>query len=104
MLAFHERADHVRVERHAWQGAADAVSTLFDSTRRAARRTRSRPARRRAVVASGDAAVALGMARARAWRPFAELAGAKTPHPRQALLRDQPMVPLNVGPVGGLKF
>jgi len=56
------------------------------------------------VVASGDAAVALGMARARAWRPFAELAGAKTPHPRQALLRDQPMVPLNVGPVGGLKF
>jgi alkylation response protein AidB-like acyl-CoA dehydrogenase len=46
--------------------------------------------------ASGDAAVALGMART-CLATFAELAGAKTPRGMQALLRDQSMVQVDVG-------
>ena len=46
--------------------------------------------------ASGDAAVALGMART-CLDTFAELAGSKTPRAMQALLRDQSMVQVNVG-------
>jgi alkylation response protein AidB-like acyl-CoA dehydrogenase len=46
--------------------------------------------------ASGDAAVALGVARA-CLDAFAELAGAKTPRAMSALLRDQPMVQADVG-------
>ena len=48
------------------------------------------------VFASGDAAVALGMARA-SLDTFVELAGAKTPRAMQALLRDQSMVQVGVG-------
>ena len=48
------------------------------------------------VFASGDAAVALGMARS-CLDTFFELAGAKTPRAMQALLRDQPMVQVDVG-------
>src|SRR5439155_350141 len=48
------------------------------------------------LFASGDAAVALGMART-CLETFGELAGAKTPRAMQALLRDQPMVQLSVG-------
>src|SRR5437867_6715603 len=46
--------------------------------------------------ASGDAAVALGMAHT-CLDTFAELAGSKTPRAMQALLRDQSMVQVNVG-------
>ena len=46
--------------------------------------------------ASGDAAVALGMART-CLETFFELAGAKTPRAMQALLRDQSMVQVQVG-------
>ncbi|MBI2016842.1 MAG: acyl-CoA dehydrogenase family protein [Candidatus Rokubacteria bacterium] len=48
------------------------------------------------LFASGDAAVALAVARA-GLETFVELAGAKTPRAMQALLRDQPMVQANVG-------
>ncbi len=48
------------------------------------------------LYASGDAAVALGMART-CLATFAELAGAKTPRAMQALLRDQSMIQVNVG-------
>ena len=48
------------------------------------------------AFASGDAAVALGMARA-CLDTFVELAGAKTPRAMQALLRDQSMVQVGVG-------
>jgi alkylation response protein AidB-like acyl-CoA dehydrogenase len=48
------------------------------------------------AFASGDAAVALGMARA-CLDTFVELAGAKTPRAMQALLRDQSMVQVSVG-------
>src|SRR5919198_2513334 len=48
------------------------------------------------VFASGDAAVALGVARA-ALTTFYELAGAKTPRRTQGLLRDQPMVQADIG-------
>jgi indole-3-acetate monooxygenase len=48
------------------------------------------------AFASGDAAVALGMARA-SLDAFIELAGAKTPRAMQALLRDQSMVQVGVG-------
>ena len=48
------------------------------------------------AFASGDAAVALGMARA-SLGTFVELAGAKTPRAMQALLRDQSMVQVGVG-------
>jgi alkylation response protein AidB-like acyl-CoA dehydrogenase len=48
------------------------------------------------AFASGDAAVALGMARS-CLDTFAELAGSKTPRAMQALLRDQSMVQVNVG-------
>src|SRR6059036_1901855 len=48
------------------------------------------------LFASGDAAVAFGMART-CLETFGELAGAKTPRAMQALLRDQPMVQLSVG-------
>ena len=48
------------------------------------------------AFASGDAAVALGMARA-SLDTFVELAGAKTPRAMQALLRDQSMVQVGVG-------
>ncbi len=46
--------------------------------------------------ASGDAAVALGMARS-CLATFFELAGAKTPRAMEALLRDQSMVQASVG-------
>jgi alkylation response protein AidB-like acyl-CoA dehydrogenase len=46
--------------------------------------------------ASGDAAVALGTARA-CLAAFVELAGTKTPRAMEALLRDQPMVQADVG-------
>ncbi len=48
------------------------------------------------LFASGDAAVALGMART-CLETFGELAGAKTPRAMQALLRDQSMVQMTVG-------
>jgi alkylation response protein AidB-like acyl-CoA dehydrogenase len=48
------------------------------------------------LFASGDAAVALGVARA-ALDAFIELAGAKTPRRMVGLLRDQPMVQADVG-------
>jgi indole-3-acetate monooxygenase len=48
------------------------------------------------AFASGDAAVALGMART-CLDTFAELAGAKTPRGMQAPLRDQSMVQVSVG-------
>lgn len=48
------------------------------------------------VFASGDASVALGMART-CLTTFHELAGAKTPRAMQALLRDQSMVQADVG-------
>jgi alkylation response protein AidB-like acyl-CoA dehydrogenase len=48
------------------------------------------------AFASGDAAVALGMARASV-DTFVELAGAKTPRAMQALLRDQSMIQVGVG-------
>jgi alkylation response protein AidB-like acyl-CoA dehydrogenase len=48
------------------------------------------------AFASGDAAVALGMARS-CLDTFAELAGSKTPRAMQALLRDQSMIQVNVG-------
>jgi alkylation response protein AidB-like acyl-CoA dehydrogenase len=48
------------------------------------------------LFASGDAAVALGMART-CLGTFFELAGAKTPRAMQALLRDQSMIQVNVG-------
>ena len=48
------------------------------------------------AFASGDAAVALGMARA-CLDTFVELAGAKTPRAMEALLRDQSMVQVGVG-------
>jgi alkylation response protein AidB-like acyl-CoA dehydrogenase len=48
------------------------------------------------LFASGDAAVALGMART-CLATFAELAGAKTPRAMQAPLRDQSMIQVNVG-------
>ncbi len=46
--------------------------------------------------ASGDAAVALGTARA-CLAAFVELAGTKTPRAMEALLRDQPMIQADVG-------
>ena len=46
--------------------------------------------------ASGDAAVALGMART-CLEAFFELAGSKTPRAMPALLRDQPLVQVHVG-------
>jgi alkylation response protein AidB-like acyl-CoA dehydrogenase len=48
------------------------------------------------AFASGDAAVALGMARS-CLDTFAELAGSKTPRAMQALLRDQSMTQVSVG-------
>jgi alkylation response protein AidB-like acyl-CoA dehydrogenase len=48
------------------------------------------------AFASGDAAVALGMARS-CLEAFVELASAKTPRAMQALLRDQSMVQVSVG-------
>jgi indole-3-acetate monooxygenase len=48
------------------------------------------------VFASGDASVALGVARA-ALATFYELAGAKTPRAMRGLLRDQPMVQADIG-------
>jgi alkylation response protein AidB-like acyl-CoA dehydrogenase len=48
------------------------------------------------AFASGDAAVALGMARS-CLDTFVELAGAKTPRAMQALLRDQSMIQVSVG-------
>jgi alkylation response protein AidB-like acyl-CoA dehydrogenase len=48
------------------------------------------------LFASGDAAVALGVARA-ALTTFAELAGAKTPRGMPGLLREQPMVQADIG-------
>ena len=48
------------------------------------------------LFASGDAAVAFGMART-CLETFSELAGAKTPRAMQALLRDQSMVQMTVG-------
>jgi len=48
------------------------------------------------LFASGDAAVALGVART-CLTAFFELAGAKTPRAMQALLRDQSMIQVNVG-------
>jgi alkylation response protein AidB-like acyl-CoA dehydrogenase len=48
------------------------------------------------AFASGDAAVALGMARA-CLDTFVDLAGAKTPRAMEALLRDQSMVQVGVG-------
>lgn len=51
---------------------------------------------RRLLFASGDAAVALGTARA-CLSAFVELAGAKTPRSMQATLRDQPAIQATVG-------
>jgi alkylation response protein AidB-like acyl-CoA dehydrogenase len=51
---------------------------------------------RRLLFASGDAAVALGAARA-CLNTFFELAGAKTPRSMQATLRDQPVIQATVG-------
>ena len=48
------------------------------------------------LFASGDAAVALGVARA-CLEAFVELAGAKTPRAMKELLRDQPLVQASVG-------
>jgi alkylation response protein AidB-like acyl-CoA dehydrogenase len=48
------------------------------------------------LFASGDASVALGVARA-GLTAFAELAGAKSPRSMRGLLRDQPMVQADVG-------
>jgi indole-3-acetate monooxygenase len=48
------------------------------------------------LFASGDAAVALGLARS-CLSAFFELAGAKTPRAMQAMLRDQPLVQAAVG-------
>jgi len=48
------------------------------------------------VFASGDASVALGVARA-SLITFYELAGAKTPRRMRGLLRDQPMVQADIG-------
>ena len=48
------------------------------------------------LFASGDASVALGMARA-ALTTFYELAGAKSPRAMRGLLRDQPMVQADIG-------
>jgi len=48
------------------------------------------------LFASGDAAVALGVART-CLATFSELAGAKTPRAMQAMLRDQPIVQNAVG-------
>ena len=48
------------------------------------------------LFASGDASVALGLARA-CLDTFFELAGAKTPRAMKGLLRDQPMVQADVG-------
>ena len=48
------------------------------------------------VFASGDAAVALGVART-CLATFYELAGAKTPRVMPGLLRDQPMVQADIG-------
>jgi len=48
------------------------------------------------VFASGDAAVALGMARM-CLEAFYELAGTKTPRALEGLLRDQPMVQADIG-------
>jgi alkylation response protein AidB-like acyl-CoA dehydrogenase len=48
------------------------------------------------LFASGDASVALGMARV-CLETFFELAGAKTPRAMPGLLRDQPMVQASVG-------
>ncbi len=48
------------------------------------------------LFASGDAAVALGVARA-ALTAFIELAGAKAPRAVRGLLRDQPMVQADIG-------
>lgn len=48
------------------------------------------------LFASGDAAVALGLART-CLTTFLDLAGAKTPRAMQALLRDQSMIQVNVG-------
>jgi len=48
------------------------------------------------VFASGDAAVALGVARA-CLTTFYELAGAKTPRAMRGLLRDQPIVQADIG-------
>jgi len=52
---------------------------------------------RRLLFASGDAAVALGTARA-CLDAFFDLAGAKTPRSMQATLRDQPTIQATVGP------
>jgi alkylation response protein AidB-like acyl-CoA dehydrogenase len=51
---------------------------------------------RRLLFASGDAAVALGAARA-CLNTFFELAGVKTPRSMQATLRDQPVIQATVG-------
>jgi alkylation response protein AidB-like acyl-CoA dehydrogenase len=48
------------------------------------------------LFASGDAAAALGLARA-CLQTFFDLAGAKTPRAVQGLLRDQPMVQADMG-------
>jgi indole-3-acetate monooxygenase len=48
------------------------------------------------LFASGDAAVALGLARS-CLATFAELAGAKTPRAMDAVLRDQPTIQADVG-------
>jgi len=48
------------------------------------------------VFGSGDAAVALGVARA-ALTTFYELAGAKTPRRMRGLLRDQPLIQADIG-------
>jgi alkylation response protein AidB-like acyl-CoA dehydrogenase len=54
------------------------------------------PIPRTLLFGSGDAAVALGVARA-CLTAFFELAGAKTPRAMQATLRDQPLVQAAVG-------